>query len=58
MGGGDDEIFSDMFSSTALKLLSRTVGADTSKHILRDSLHNVGSRPTVWLLNDAAIRIR
>ena len=58
MGGGDDEIFSDMFSSTALKLLSRTVGADTSKHILRDSLHNAGSRPTVWLLNDAAIRIR
>ncbi|MFK7770057.1 MAG: signal peptide peptidase SppA [Mariniblastus sp.] len=58
MGGGDDEIFNNMFSSAALNLLSRTVGGDTSKKVLRDAWDNAGSRPTVWLLNDAAIRVK
>ena len=58
MGGSDDEIFNDMFSSAALKLLSRTIDANTTKKIMRDALDNAGNRPTVWLLNDAAIRVR
>ena len=58
MGGGDDEILSDIFSSAAMKLLSRTLDVSTTKQILRDALDNGGSRPTIWLLNDAAIKLK
>ena len=58
MGGSDDEIFADIFSSAAMKMLARSLDASTSKQILRDAVDNAGARPTIWLLNDAAIKIR
>lgn len=56
--GSDDEIFNRFFPVSAIKLLDRNIGGDVSRMILHDAIDTSGSRPTIWLLNDAAIRVR
>ncbi len=56
--GNEDEILNDMFSLTAIRILNRSMDSNVTRTILQDALNSSGSRPTLWLLNDAAIRIK
>ena len=56
--GSEDEILNDAFSLTAIRILNRSMDSNVTRTILQDAMNPNGARPTLWLLNDAAIRIR
>ena len=56
--GGGDEIW-ERIPATAISLLKqRGFKLETTRTLLDDGLKNLGSRPTIWLLNPIEISIR
>ncbi len=56
--GNEDEILNDVLSVSAIRILNRSLDSGVARTILNDAMNQNGARPTIWLLNDAAIKVR